>query len=393
VDVSILFGKKLVERGHIIDWILQSEAACKRSYKVEWSGCNVYVGPTDNGTSILLKAKNVFLSIVHDLKMFNILRKRKHNFILVKDKFLSGLIAIIVSKIFRTKLIYWISYPIPEMLLNEATEKIGKYPLLCYIRGRFLKQLLYGVLLPCANHVFVQSEQMKKDIALEGISTETMTVVPMGVCCEKIQYYGYSTEEHVDDKEKVVLYLGTLAKNRKLDFLVRVFEKVLSKQREVKLCFVGRGEHPSDEQVIKDEAKRLGISGSIHLTGFVPQEEAWNYVKDAHVCVSPFYPAKILNSTSPTKLIEYMAMGKAVVANDHPEQTLVLSESKAGICVPYDENAFARAIVYLLKHQEMAKAMGILGREYVEKRRSYEEIADLVETKLLYACNPAKTDN
>ncbi len=81
-----------------------------------------------------------------------------------------------------------------------------------------------------------------------------------------------------------------------------------------------------------------------------------------------------------------MAVGKAVVANDHPEQSLVISESKAGICVPYEEDAFAQAILHLLNHPEEVKKMGIRGREYVEKHRSYEQIADLVERKLLQVC-------
>ncbi len=43
---------------------------------------------------------------------------------------------------------------------------------------------------------------------------------------------------------------------------------------------------------------------------------------------------EILRAASPTKLVEYMAMGKAVVANDHPEQKRVIEESGAGYCVP-----------------------------------------------------------
>ena len=119
------------------------------------------------------------------------------------------------------------------------------------------------------------------------------------------------------------------------------------------------------------------------ITGFLPQEKAWQHVKEADVCVSPIYPAPILNCGSPTKLIEYMAMGKAVVANDHPEQRLVISESNAGICVPYDETAFAEGILYLLKNPDVAKQMGIRGRKYVEAKRNYERTADLVEKKLL----------
>ena len=44
-----------------------------------------------------------------------------------------------------------------------------------------------------------------------------------------------------------------------------------------------------------------------------------------------------------------MALGKAVVANDHPEQRRVIEESGAGICVPYAEQPFAAAIVRLLE--------------------------------------------
>jgi glycosyltransferase involved in cell wall biosynthesis len=387
VDVSILFGKKLVEREHIIDWLLQSDETLHYAYQTEWSGCKVYVGHTDNGTSIGSRLRKNLYDITHDFKMFCILRKSKYDFIIVKDKFISALMAIVASRIFGVKLIYWLSYPFPEDSLYQVKEGIARYSLFYWIRGHFSKILLYRIIMLFSDHIFVQSEQMKRDITMQGISEEKMTSVPMGVSTQEIPFFGYKQEQNVPNKEKIVLYLGTLIKARKMDFLIRVFGKVLRKEKNVKLHLVGGGEDRSDEQIVKDEAKRLGIEDTVFMTGFVPQQEAWQYVRVADVCVSPYYPTPILNSTSPTKLIEYMAMGKAVVANDHPEQRLVISESKAGICVPYEENAFAEAILHLLYHPEEAKEMGIRGRKYVEKHRSYEQIADLVETKLLQVCN------
>ncbi len=108
-----------------------------------------------------------------------------------------------------------------------------------------------------------------------------------------------------------------------------------------------------------------------------------NMVRNATVCVSPFYPTFILNSTSPTKLIEYMALGRPVVANDHPEQRLVLEKSGAGICVSYNEGAFAEAIIELLNNPEKADEMGRKGRLYVKKERTYKVIGDRVEKQLL----------
>ena len=168
-----------------------------------------------------------------------------------------------------------------------------------------------------------------------------------------------------------------------MDFLLRSFKKVLKKEKNARLYLVGGSEDPADEKFLESEAKRLRIDHAVTITGFLPQDKAWQYVKEADVCVSPIYPAPIFNCGSPTKLIEYMAMGKAVVANDHPEQRIVISESKAGICVPYEEAAFAEAILYLLKNPDVAKQMGIRGRRYIEKKRNYEQTADLVETKLL----------
>ena len=172
-------------------------------------------------------------------------------------------------------------------------------------------------------------------------------------------------------------------KARRLDFLIRVLAKVREEIPGTKLYLVGRGEDPTDEELLIQEARRLGVIDSVVFAGHRPQAEAWRYVYEADVCVSPFYPIPILNSTSPTKLVEYMAAGKAVVANDHPEQRLVIEESGAGYCVPWDETAFARAIVQVLASPEQAKTMGEKGRAYVVQHRTYNVIADSVERELI----------
>ena len=218
--------------------------------------------------------------------------------------------------------------------------------------------------------------------ARASIPKEKMTAVPMAVSIKDTPFFGYDPQQSYKQR-KTVVYIGSLQRNRKMDFLLRSFKKVLKKEKDARLQLVGGSKNPADEKFLESEAKRLRIDHAVRITGFLPQNKAWQYVKEASICVSPIYPAPIFNCGSPTKLIEYMAMGKAVVANDHPEQCIVISESKAGICVPYEEAAFAEAILYLLKNQDVAKQMGIRGRRYIEKKRNYEHTADLVETKLL----------
>jgi len=78
-----------------------------------------------------------------------------------------------------------------------------------------------------------------------------------------------------------------------------------------------------------------------------------------------------------------MALRKAVVVNDHPEQRRVIEQSGAGLCVPWEERAFGDAILSLLRNPQLAAQMGERGREYVLKHRSYEVISQTVEGQLL----------
>lgn len=383
VDVTVLFGAELAARGHEIDWILQSEEACARPYVTPWGSGQVWVGATDLGQSLFSRIRKHALGIANDWRLFSRLRRTRYDAVEVKDKFLAGILAIIAGRLFRTPFIYWLSYPFPEHYLLRARDGTARYPLLYRIRGAVFKILLYRLLLPAADHVFVQSEQMRADIAAEGIPAGKMTAVPMGVRADLCDEPGPSVHrEVIPAGVPAILYLGTLSKVRRLDFLIRVFAKVLMSIPAARLYVVGRGDDPADEAFLHGEVSRLGLHSSVVFVGHLPQAQALKFVREADVCSSPFYPTPILRSASPTKLVEYMAMGKPVVANDHPEQKRVIEESGAGYCVPYEEQPFADAVVRLLQDPEGARSMGQRGRRYVLEHRTYGAIAAAVERQL-----------
>lgn len=384
VDVTVLFGQELSGRGHQIDWILQSEAACPKPYVAAWGGGKVWVGPTDLGPSLLNRIRKHARGIRHDLKVFSLLKQGGYDAVEVKDKFISGVFALLAAKLSGKRFIYWLSFPYPEEYLIRAKDGTARYPLLYKIRGQAFRVFLYRILLPAADHIFVQSEQMRRDIAAEGIPLERMTAVPMGISPQRFgDVSTVAGRSVIPQGQPCFLYLGTLTKVRRLDFLIRVLALVKQRIGNVKLYLVGRGDDPSDERLLEEEARKHDVSSDVVFVGQLPQEQALQYVREADVCVSPFYPTPILNSTSPTKLVEYMAMGKAVVANDHPEQRLVIEQSGGGLCVPWDENAFADAIVTLLQAPDRTRAMGERGRKYALEHRSYPRIATAVEEKLL----------
>ncbi|PQP35620.1 hypothetical protein C6A37_01595 [Desulfobacteraceae bacterium SEEP-SAG9] len=383
-----IFSEELIGRGHKIDFILQAAKSCYNAYTIPLDEGLVYIGPTDDGESRLRRLKKHLLDIKNDLRMFRLLRKTHYDLIQVKDKYISALLAIIAAKLGKAKFFYWIAFPHPEASIYRAKECVARYRFYYFLRGLFFEQLLYHVILPLSDHIFVQSDQMKKDIAGKGISEEKMTPIPGSLNLKNIPFKTNSNENLalVTSDEKRIVYLGTLNRMRKLDFLIRALEKVLVQLPNSKLYLIGKGDMPEDEETLKAEVARLGIRDAVEFMGYLPMKIAWEYIRYADVCVSPYYPTPILNSTSPTKLIEYMAMGKPVVLNNHPEQRLIASESGAGICVDWHEGAFAEAIVAILMNPKMANEMGIKGRQYVEKFRTSRVMADIVENQYLSVC-------
>ncbi len=386
VDVTKLFAQELLSRGHTIDWVLQSDEGCKQSYETTWAGSRVWVGKADAGFSRLARLRKHLFSFGHDLLMLKRLKAERYDFIQIKDKYVAALLAIIAAKLYKTKFVYWCSYPFPEASLYEVKVGTARYPIFWYVRGYVLHAILYRIITKFADHIFVQSEQMKRDFVENGVDAHKLSPVPMGFVPQEFEAFEANAATTDSNVSPSVVYLGTLIRARKLDFVIRAFAQVLEQLPASTLYFVGAGEDPEDEELLRTEAARLNIDHAVFFTGMLPQNEAIAYVKNAGVCVSPFYPTPILNSTSPTKLIEYMALGKAVVANDHPEQRLVLEESQGGICVPWEEGAFAAAIVEVLNNLEKAQKMGESGRKYVNQYRTYSHIADKVEAEYLRIC-------
>ena len=381
VDVAVLFGKEFTNRGHHIHWILQSEKACQKGYTTFWQKSKVYVSPTDKRKNAIYRIKKYLLRTLYHFKMFGLIKENSYDFIQVKDLFFAGVLAAMISKIKKIRFFYWLSFPMPEANIYRYRTKDSKYFKIFLINGILSKFMLYKIILPAADHVFAQSEQMKLDLISEGVFEKKITSVPMGIEIGDLESKHEDAERLDLGSEKKLLYLGTMARSRQLDFLLRVFKLVLKEGIPCKLYMVGSSQNPDELKWLKSIARAMDLKNTVVFTGNLPRSKAFKYVNAADICLSPFAPIPILNSTSPTKLSEYLYMGKAVIANDHPEQRRVLEESQGGICVPYDEKAFAKAIVTLLKNEELTRKMGQNGRKYVIKNRSYHIIADNLESK------------
>jgi glycosyltransferase involved in cell wall biosynthesis len=382
VDVVELFAKQMSARGHQIDWVMQRGSdALNLSSPTSWLGNTVYLTTQhiECKKRLLDRILNNLRGIWGDFMVLPLAFKNQYDVIQVRDKFFVSLIAWLAARLTGARFIYWMSYPFAESKLHQAHNRLVPHYRLVWLKGQVIRILLYKVILPLADHVFVQSERMKEDVAQQGIPLAKMTPVPMGIRTDQVG----AAEDAIapNTNSPVLLYLGIIMQLRQSEMLVRVLQKVRLRYPDARLLYVGEGQLSSDRQAVEDEVSRLGLSEAVTITGFLPMEKAWELVKQADICFSPFYPIPVLLSTSPTKLIEYMAMAKCIVANEHPEQHQIMEASGIGKCVTWSEQAFADEVCRLLDDPERARMMAAKGPEWVRIHRTYDVIADLVESK------------
>ena len=80
-----------------------------------------------------------------------------------------------------------------------------------------------------------------------------------------------------------------------------------------------------------------------------------------------------------TKMLEYMAQGKPIVAFDLPEHRFT-AQAAAMYARPSDELEFARAVAQLMDDPARRQAMGVFGRRRVETELAWHYSArNLVE--------------
>ena len=368
-DVAELFAVELRRLGLQTEWFMASSDFQPTAADL-YAGQQVHLPPKWLGPSSGPKGKLAYW--LADLGGMAALSMRHVDAIQCRDKYLASLAAIVVARLRGIPFFYWCSYPFPEHDAVQANGQSGWRRWIGKIKAKLRFFLLYRVICPLAHHVFVQSERMKEDMHGYGIAREKMTPVPMGVSA---RMSGWKDDHPVNVVPLRIVYLGTLASVRRLEILLDAFSLVRQRIPGAQLMFVGEGDHPSERHALERKAKELEFGDSVVFTGFVPMEEAWARCASAAVCVSPFYPSQILASTSPTKLVEYLALGRPVVCNDHPEQSEIIRESQAGLCVEWSASAFAAAITELLTHPERAEEMASRGPAWVAAKRTYPTIA------------------
>lgn len=372
-DVAVLFGKYLPRVGITSDLVTEHDLTASNALPL-WGGGEALLCRVPAGRSGRHIAK-----FWHNLRMLMKCDKASYDGIQVRDMPIAALAGLIAARRKGMPFFYWMSFPQSEGHISRARARGPRaglrywFPL---IQGTIGKWLLYRIVLPRADHIFVQTHHMLCEVAQRGIPAQRMTPVPMGVDLELAvpEQIAPSKDSRLAGK-RVVVYLGALDQARKIDMLFDMLAIARRAEPDILLVLAGDTQDAEHRVWLRKQAERLGVADAILWTGWLPTQQAWRYVRAAEVGLSPIPRGFLLDCGSPTKAIEYMALGLPVIGNDNPDQALVVREGEAGICVALDPAAFAEALLSLLTDAPRRRRMASAGQRYVRRTRGYDTLA------------------
>jgi glycosyltransferase involved in cell wall biosynthesis len=167
-----------------------------------------------------------------------------------------------------------------------------------------------------------------------------------------------------------ILYAGTIGLAHGLATLVEAAR--LAGPKVVCVTIAGDG---AEASVIARHVKEAAIN-NVSLLGSVPNDRIPALYEESDAAVVLLRDRPLFRDALPTKILEAMAAGRAVVISVAGEAARFVEEAGAGVAVePENPEALAAAFRELESNPERLVRMGAAGRRHVEERFDRERMA------------------
>ncbi|MBI4846210.1 MAG: glycosyltransferase [Candidatus Omnitrophica bacterium] len=176
-----------------------------------------------------------------------------------------------------------------------------------------------------------------------------------------------------------VSWLGTIYRKdniENINFLMECFEEISDSSNDVSLEIAGDGLYVQDVLDLVTRKKKRNI----RFKSWITPDEVPAYLDGIDIGVMPLIQdTKFNKAKSPTRLFEYMAMGKPVLASRIGEASLIINDSENGFLAG-SKKEFKDKLKILIKEKKLRHDLGVCGRNTVLENYSLEKNANkLVE--------------
>ncbi len=207
--------------------------------------------------------------------------------------------------------------------------------------------------------VIAPSSAMKNALLAYGVSSP-VHIIPTGLRgadFSNCDGHAFRARHAISAERPVMAYVGRVAFEKNLDFLLQVTDQVRRSVSDVLLVIAGEG--PARASLERAVAKR-GLTDNVRFVGYLERRTEL----PACYCAADVFVFASKTETQGLVLLEAMALGVPVVGLAEMGTKDVLQEGQGCRIAPDDVAGFALTLVPLLADRSAAQALGAVGKAY-----------------------------
>lgn len=226
-----------------------------------------------------------------------------------------------------------------------------------------------------AHHVTVTSRALEDRCLSLGIARDRVHYIPSGANVRTIQPRDRTecrTALRLSADAPIACFVGFVQYD--LELVIRAFAVARKTLPAARLLLVGP-EHRGARRLVSE----LGLANSVIDVGAQPFSEVSLFLGAADLLLMPMSDNLMNRARGPIKFGDYMAAGRAVLANPVGDMVEVFQTEDIGLLAPDSADAYGLAMVELLRDRPRTERLGETARRVAEKRLAWSRFAPKLE--------------
>src|SRR4029077_17496511 len=227
--------------------------------------------------------------------------------------------------------------------------------------------------------VLVRSESLRGAVIRLGCDEKKIEIQRTGIPLDEFRF---RERNFPQDGEWRLVQAGRLIEKKGLPVTLRAFASFLRQHANATLTIAGEG--PLLGQ-LQDVARELKIDNRVSFTGFISQAELRDILYASHIFLHPSETGPDGNQEGiPNSMLEAMASGLPVFANQHGGIPEAIENGVSGVLVPErDHEKLAAALLGASKDSGFLSRIARTGAEIVRKNFNLRAQAQRLEETYL----------
>ncbi|MFQ5787510.1 MAG: glycosyltransferase family 4 protein [Thermodesulfobacteriota bacterium] len=169
---------------------------------------------------------------------------------------------------------------------------------------------------------------------------------------------------------KILIFFSLVTKQKGLHLLIKALPDILKECSYIKLLVAGEGDYLTEARQLTGE---LGLEDYVVFTGYIPREEAPNYINASDVFVLP----TLRQEGMPFSLLEAMACSKPVIASRIGGTPSVIDDGVNGLLIPPENvSILIEKTIFLLNNKDIADKLADNARNKIIQNFSHEQMIE-----------------